>query len=198
MSLSSRRSSTRSSSTRTSSSSQEILDNSFDENGETLDMASVIAEFPNGDDLPGQMIPIKKLSEVFESCATQQQTTSATSGISSNNASSMDREEGIGSTGMKVFLRVRPIGSSSSSSSASNSTIRVIDETSIVTSAPETSKRAQYTKLEERHYTFTRVFDPSSAQAEVFTHTVEPILERFMQGESCVIFAYGMTNAGKV
>jgi hypothetical protein len=32
----------------------------------------------------------------------------------------------------------------------------------------------------------------------VFSHTIEPIMERFMQGESCVIFAYGMTNSGKV
>ena len=49
-------------------------------------------------------------------------------------------------TGMKVYLRVRP------NSSKTETTMRVTSSNSIVTMAPDTSKRAQYTKLEERHY----------------------------------------------
>ena len=32
---------------------------------------------------------------------------------------------------------------------------------------------------------------------EVFNHSVEPLMERFVGGDSVVFFAYGMTNAGK-
>ena len=48
--------------------------------------------------------------------------------------------------GMKVYLRVRPI------KSKEEGTITVESDTSIVTNAPESSKRAQYTKTEARHY----------------------------------------------
>ena len=54
------------------------------ESEESLDLTSVIAEFPYGDDYPGEMIPIKKLCGVFEGC------------IKSEDY-------------MNVFLRVRPI-----------------------------------------------------------------------------------------
>jgi hypothetical protein len=94
-------------------------------------------------------------------------------------------------THLKVYLRIRPI------SEKLESTIKVDSLTSIITSAPETSNRAKYTKLEERHYTFNRIFGPDSSQSEVFNHVVEPLMDRFLVGESCVLFAYGMTNAGK-
>jgi hypothetical protein len=48
--------------------------------------------------------------------------------------------------GMKVYLRVRPI------KAKEESTVVVESDTSIVTNAPESSKRAQYTKTEARHY----------------------------------------------
>jgi len=41
------------------------------------------------------------------------------------------------------------------------------------------------------------VFGPGSQQSDIFDHSVGPLLERFVQGDSCVLFAYGMTNAGK-
>ena len=44
---------------------------------------------------------------------------------------------------------------------------------------------------------FTRIFDAHALQTEVFTHSASPMLKRFMDGENSVIFAYGMTNAGK-
>lgn len=51
-------------------------------------IAEIIAEFPDGDEMPGQMIPVKKLSDAFDSCA-----------------------KGEGS--MKVYLRIRPISNKS-------------------------------------------------------------------------------------
>lgn len=49
-------------------------------------IGDIIAEFPEGDEMPGQLIPVKKLSDAFDSCV---------------------KAEG----GMKVFLRIRPMPS---------------------------------------------------------------------------------------
>lgn len=96
-------------------------DRSFD-GQESIDLTSVIAEFPNGDDHPGKLIPIKKLSEVFDSCVKG------------------------GDNSMKVFLRVRP------AQKKEETTITIESDFSIVTNAPEGSKRAMYTKTESRNY----------------------------------------------
>lgn len=48
------------------------------------DLTTVIAEFPNGDDMPGQAIPVKKLSEQFDNCAK-------------------------GDGHMRVYLRIKPV-----------------------------------------------------------------------------------------
>ena len=96
------------------------------------------------------------------------------------------------SGGMSVYLRIRPLPD------GSESTIRVTSSSSISTTAPDSSKRSVFTKIDERHYSFTRVFGASSSQSEVFETIGQPLLQRFMQGDDCLLFAYGMTNAGKV
>lgn len=98
------------------------MDNSFDQG--SVDVNEVIAEF-DGDE--GVKIPVKKLSGAFESCLPAQPPAEDSS--------------------MRVFLRVRPMKSSSD-----ESTITIRSENTIVTNAPESSRRAQYTKTEERHY----------------------------------------------
>ncbi|RYG62608.1 hypothetical protein EON64_17535 [archaeon] len=50
---------------------------------------------------------------------------------------------------LKVYLRVRPVPHKQ------ETTITVDSDTTIVTHAPDTSKRAAYTKLETRHYVST-------------------------------------------
>ena len=52
---------------------------------EVADLTSVIAEFPEGDEMPGQMIPVMKLSGAFDNCAKERENL------------------------MKVYLRIRPI-----------------------------------------------------------------------------------------
>lgn len=41
------------------------------------------------------------------------------------------------------------------------------------------------------------MFGPASSQVDVFDEAVQPLFDRFINGDSCVLFAYGMTNAGK-
>lgn len=146
----------------------EDIENSFDNENGSCDLAAVIAEFPECDG-SGMNIPVKKLSEMFDSV--------------------VSKNIGEDIVNMQVYLRIRP--------SNGISTIKVENDTSIITMAPESSKRAQYTKTEERHYNFTHIYGPTSKQTDVFNKTAAPLLERFLQGDSCVLFAYGMTNAGK-
>ena len=40
------------------------------------------------------------------------------------------------------------------------------------------------------------MFGPSSSQAEVYSHCVEPLLCRVMNGQNASVFAYGPTGSG--
>jgi Kinesin motor domain len=146
-------------------------DISFDSQDDIADVNSIIADFPidGDDDATVSSIPVKKLEGSFDTIAKNDTVVSQ----------------------LRVFLRVRPI------SGNLESTITVHSDVSIVTTAPEISNRAKHTKMEERSYNFNRVFGPSSTQEDVFGHSVEPLLSRFLCGENCVLIAYGMTNAGK-
>jgi hypothetical protein len=109
----------------------ELIDSSFD-NMEQLEFPlSAEDEGSQTESHSAEGFPIKKLSDVFDNCA---------------------KSDG----NMKVYLRVRPSSSSKQSVGAGGveigSTINIESDTSIVTNAPESSKRAQYTKMEERHY----------------------------------------------
>ncbi len=109
----------------------DLLDTSFDDS-EGMDASDVIATelygHQNKDFELATQQHIKKLSEAFEGC------------IRSDN------------TLMKVYLRIRPIVMINNSKSEVISTIQVNNATTITTTAPDTSKRAQYTKTEERNY----------------------------------------------
>ena len=104
------------------------LDVSFDES-DFVDLNTITTIFP--DDAAAPEVFVKKLSDAFDNC------------VKSENH-------------MKVYLRIRPVATAAtgktSASNTENSTISVQSDTSIITTAPDTSKRAQYTKLEERHY----------------------------------------------
>lgn len=134
------------------------------------DVNSIIGDYSaEEEDASLASIPVKKLEGSFDTIAKNESVVSQ----------------------LRVFLRVRPI------SEKLGNTMSVDSDTSITTSAPQISNRAKYTKMEERTYTFNRVFSPSSTQDEVFSFSVEPLMERFLNGDNCVLMAYGMTNAGK-
>ena len=72
--------------------------NSFE--GKEADLMAIISEFPDGDEMPGQMIPVRKLSKAFDNFVENEETCPAKT---------------VGN--MKVYLRVRPMHSKSSSES---------------------------------------------------------------------------------
>ncbi|XP_066119519.1 kinesin-like protein KIF18B isoform X1 [Saccopteryx bilineata] len=46
-------------------------------------------------------------------------------------------------------------------------------------------------------FVFDRVFGEAATQQDVFQHTTHKILDSFLQGYNCSVFAYGATGAGK-
>lgn len=46
-------------------------------------------------------------------------------------------------------------------------------------------------------FTFDRVFDPTTTQAQLFQHAVEPLIQKCLTGFNTTIFAYGQTGSGK-
>ncbi|XP_014644581.1 PREDICTED: kinesin-like protein KIF18B [Ceratotherium simum simum] len=46
-------------------------------------------------------------------------------------------------------------------------------------------------------FVFDRVFSEAATQQDVFQHTTHSILDSFLQGYNCSVFAYGATGAGK-
>jgi hypothetical protein len=90
--------------------------------GDSMDLNSFAGDYLNDADDTATIAPNKKLCDAFENC------------VKPNGDH------------MKVFLRVRPINMKT------ESTMIIDSETSITTNAPESSKRAQYTKTEARSY----------------------------------------------
>ncbi len=98
------------------------------------DISSVIAEFPLGDDNP-KSFPIKKLQMSFDDLIQPSPVTVAPIIAPANT-----------DTNMRVYVRIRPL------EKGKEGTVRIVSDSAIVTTAPEASRRAQYTKTEERQY----------------------------------------------
>lgn len=132
-------------------------DISFDGQEEDMPDVNTVISGTEYDDSDSS-VPIKRLENAFETIAKTEPNSTADGKTSS----------------LRVFLRIRPI------SMKLENTISIESDTSIVSSAPVISNRAKYTKLEERCYTFNRVFAPSANQEEVFAHAVEPQMDRYV------------------
>ncbi|XP_036442928.1 kinesin-like protein kif7 isoform X1 [Colossoma macropomum] len=65
---------------------------------------------------------------------------------------------------------------------------------SCITTHPEDRR---VTLGHDRHFYFDFVFEESSAQEEVYTGCVQPLIEAFFQGFNATVFAYGQTGSGK-
>jgi Kinesin motor domain len=137
------------------------------------DVSSVMSEFPHGDDHPGKHIPTMSLTETFDNIHSSEMTQGLTDGPASS----------IGGS-MKVYLRVRPV-----ETEGGESTIVVTSSTAIRTTAPEASKRNAYAKMDERHYTFSQVFGSAVDQYSIYETVAEPLVDRFLKGENCILFA---------
>ncbi len=65
---------------------------------------------------------------------------------------------------------------------------------SCITADPE-EKRV--TLGNDRHFHCDFVFEDNSAQEDVYTECVQPLIEAFFHGFNATVFAYGQTGSGK-
>ncbi|KAH0623595.1 hypothetical protein JD844_006518 [Phrynosoma platyrhinos] len=108
---------------------------------------------------------------------------------------SLESKEGI-----HVSLRIKPF-MQSEKENVSQECISVLDPTSVILNAPQSSK---VFRLSEKNmgqlvqkFTFSQVFGPETTQEELFEGSVkQPVLD-FIKGHSRLVFTYGVTNAGK-
>ena len=92
-----------------------------------------------------------------------------------------------------MFCRVRPLGSSDSSSgSIEERCVEVLDKTTLRVTPPESSARVR-----GADYTFSCVFDEDSTQKEVFTECGLPLVKQMLAGKNGLLFTYGVTGSGK-
>lgn len=93
---------------------------------------------------------------------------------------------------IQVFLRVRPINT--------YSTVELISDTIIRTTPPANSqlyKLAHVNTNITKDFTFTKILGPDHDQNMTFNTTTSHLIEGFFNNMNGLLFAYGVTNAGK-
>ena len=94
---------------------------------------------------------------------------------------------------MKVFLRVRPINKEEEDKSC----FKCISQSRVLSFPPLTKSTRSMNTRKGQEFTFSRVFDPTSTQTDVFDSVALPMANEVLNGGNGLLFAYGMTNSGK-
>ncbi|XP_034362052.1 kinesin-like protein KIF18B isoform X1 [Arvicanthis niloticus] len=108
---------------------------------------------------------------------------------------------------VRVVVRVRP-PTPKELESQRRPVIQVVDDRMLVFDPEECeggfpglkwsgSHNGPKKKGKDLTFVFDRVFGEAATQQEVFQHTTHNILDSFLQGYNCSVFAYGATGAGK-
>lgn len=108
---------------------------------------------------------------------------------------------------VRVVVRVRP-PTPRELESQRRPVIQVVDERVLVFDPEEYdggfpglkwsgSHNGPKKKGKDLTFVFDRVFGEAATQQDVFQHTTHSILDSFLQGYNCSVFAYGATGAGK-
>ncbi|KAI0963139.1 hypothetical protein AcW1_000304 [Taiwanofungus camphoratus] len=96
---------------------------------------------------------------------------------------------------IKAFLRIRPhLGDGEPSSEPY---LDPISDTAVRMSDPYTSHTRLSNVGPSSIYTFSHVFPSETQQPEFFTKTTLPLVRDLLEGESGLLFTYGVTNSGK-
>ncbi|KAF9277546.1 hypothetical protein BGZ68_009227 [Mortierella alpina] len=95
---------------------------------------------------------------------------------------------------VQTFLRLRPPHPAAADQEESLSYVDVLSSTDVLMSPPPNARSKTPSK-----YTFTKVFDPTATQTDVFKDTCAPLLTPLLREDdySAVLFAYGVSASGK-
>nr|XP_018916025.1 PREDICTED: kinesin-like protein KIF23 isoform X1 [Bemisia tabaci] len=91
---------------------------------------------------------------------------------------------------LQVFCRLRP-------TNASETCIKVISDTVIQVTTPESYASARNVSVKQMQYTFQKVFDERSTQQQVFSEMALPLVDHLIHGRNGLLFTYGVTGSGK-
>ncbi|XP_038591640.1 LOW QUALITY PROTEIN: kinesin-like protein KIF20A [Micropterus salmoides] len=102
---------------------------------------------------------------------------------------------------LQVYLRVRPFTAAESDNGGSQGCVTIEGPDTVVLKAPRScqSNRQNEKSLPQtaQRFTFTQVFEPEASQRKVFEGSVRGLVRDVLQGGNCLVFTYGVTNAGK-
>ncbi|XP_055085641.1 kinesin-like protein KIF20B isoform X2 [Periophthalmus magnuspinnatus] len=98
------------------------------------------------------------------------------------------------SENLQVFLRIRPFTSAESDSEETQDCVTMEGPDTVILKAPRINKSLPQTG---QRFTFTQVFGPDSSQRAVFEGSVRSLVRDVLDGGNCLVFTYGVTNAGK-
>ncbi|XP_059180022.1 kinesin-like protein KIF20B [Centropristis striata] len=105
------------------------------------------------------------------------------------------------SENLQVYLRVRPFTAAESDGGESQECVTIEGPDTVVLKAPRScqSNRQSDKSLPQtaQRFTFTQVFDPEASQRKVFAGSVRGLVRDVLEGGNCLVFTYGVTNAGK-
>nr|KIR46176.1 kinesin family member 20/23 [Cryptococcus bacillisporus CA1280] len=95
---------------------------------------------------------------------------------------------------LKAYLRIRPPPVPVLVSTA-RPYLEIQSETDVLMRAPENTRH--HIPKPPHLFSFDRVFSPDTPQSPFFTTTTLPLVEKLLQGENGLLFAYGVSNSGK-
>jgi kinesin family protein 20 len=103
-----------------------------------------------------------------------------------------------------VYLRVKPLTGREIEAGESQGCLEIEDTRTVSVHPPKTSftfkhqSRNAITAETIQRFTFSRVFGPETNQRNFFQETSLNVVKDFINGQNCLVFSYGITNAGKV
>ncbi|EED81253.1 predicted protein [Postia placenta Mad-698-R] len=97
---------------------------------------------------------------------------------------------------VKAFLRIRPrLGDGEPTSEPY---LEPISDTAVRMTDPESSSHSRTSSANSASiYTFSHIFPPHTQQSEFFNNTTLPLVKDVLEGQSGLLFTYGVTNSGK-
>ena len=105
---------------------------------------------------------------------------------------------------IKVYLRVKPLTNQEIEAGESKGCLEIENSRTVALHPPKTSftfkhqSRNAVTAETIQRFTFSRVFGPETNQRKFFEDTSLDFVKDFINGQNCLVFSYGITNAGKV
>ena len=112
------------------------------------------------------------------------------------------------SSGLRVYLRLRPVDEPSTIQIVSQKQTRANTngQITIRTRPPSNSNAFKVSRTAAgternvvlvKEYDFSSVFEETASQLSVYQQTVQPYVQGVISGQSALVFCYGITNAGK-